>query len=130
MRHYKKGRKLNRTPAHRKALLRNLATALIRHERIETTDAKAKAVRSYTEKLITLARRGDLHARRIAFRDIRDKEVLKKLFDDVGVRFKTRPGGYTRIVKTGVRRGDNAPLSIVELVGSSERELAETGADD
>lgn len=99
-------------------MLRNLAANLITHERIETTDAKAKELRSFAEKLITLAKRGDLHARRQAYQDIRDQEVLAKLFGDIGPRFKARNGGYTRIIKSRIRRGDNAPISIIELVGN------------
>lgn len=118
MRHLNSGRKLGRTSEHRTALFRNMATSLFRHERIETTDAKAKELRSFAEKLITLAKRGDLHARRQAFQDIRDQEVLAKLFGDIGPRFKTRNGGYTRIIKSRIRRGDNAPISIIELVGN------------
>ena len=118
MRHLNHGRKFSRTSAHRQAMFRNMATSLFRHERIETTDEKAKELRGFAEKLITLAKAGDLHARRLAHRDIRDQEVLAKLFSDLGPRFKARPGGYTRITKSRVRRGDNATLSIVELVGS------------
>ena len=116
MRHLKKGRKLNRSSAHRKAMLRNMAVSLFRHERIETTDAKAKTLRSFAEKLITLAKRGDLHSRRVAFRDVRDQDVLKKLFDELGPRFQDRPGGYTRILKCGFRSGDHAPMALVQLV--------------
>ena len=126
MRHLKKGRKLNRSNAHRKAMLRNMAVSLFRHERIETTDAKAKTIRSFAERLIT-PKRGDLHARRLAYRDVRDQDVLKKLFDDIGPRYATRPGGYTRIFKLGNRRGDNAPLSMIELVGN---ESAPTTSED
>jgi large subunit ribosomal protein L17 len=118
MRHLNSGRKLGRTSEHRTALFRNMATSLFRHERIETTDAKAKELRSFAEKLITLAKRGDLHARRQAYQDIRDQEVLAKLFGDIGPRFKARNGGYTRIIKSRIRRGDNAPISIIELVGN------------
>jgi large subunit ribosomal protein L17 len=118
MRHLNSGRKLGRTTEHRTALFRNMATSLFRHERIETTDAKAKELRSFAEKLITLAKRGDLHARRQAYQDIRDQEVLAKLFGDIGPRFKARNGGYTRIIKSRIRRGDNAPISIIELVGN------------
>jgi large subunit ribosomal protein L17 len=118
MRHLNAGRKFSRTSAHRQAMFRNMATALLRHERIETTDQKAKELRGVVEKLITLAKAGDLHSRRLAHRDIRDQEVLKKLFADVGPRFKARNGGYTRITKSRIRRGDNATLSILELVGS------------
>ncbi|OGQ26010.1 MAG: 50S ribosomal protein L17 [Deltaproteobacteria bacterium RBG_16_71_12] len=118
MRHRNHGRKFSRTSAHRIALFRNMATALFRHERIETTIPKAKELRIFAERLITLAKAGDLHARRQAHRDIRDQDVLSKLFSDIGPRFKTRNGGYTRITKSRVRKGDNAPLSILELVGS------------
>lgn len=116
MRHMKKGRKLNRTPAHRKALLGSLATALFKHETIQTTEAKAKELRGVADGLITLAKRGDLHARRMAYRTIRDQDVLKKLFDAIGPRNAARNGGYTRVVKSGFRRGDAAALSVVELV--------------
>lgn len=116
MRHRKKGRKLSRTPAHRRATLRNLATSLFLHERIETTTAKAKELRPYAERLITLARRGDLHARRLAARKIGDRDALGKLFDDIGPRFTERPGGYTRILKLGNRKGDAADMSLIELV--------------
>ncbi len=129
MRHLNSGRKLGRTSEHRKALFRNMATSLFRHERIETTDAKAKELRSYAEKLITLAKRGDLHARRQAFQDIRDHDVLQKLFADIGPRFKARNGGYTRITKSRIRKGDNAPISIIELVGN-EVPLNSSSSDD
>jgi large subunit ribosomal protein L17 len=130
MRHLNSGRKLGRTSAHRTALFRNMATSLFRHERIETTDAKAKELRSFAEQLITLAKRGDLHARRQAFADIRDQEVLAKLFGDIGPRFKTRPGGYTRIIKSRIRKGDNAPISIIELVGNEVPLNATASSDD
>jgi large subunit ribosomal protein L17 len=116
MRHRKKGRKLNRTASHRRATLRNLATSLFRHGRIETTTAKAKELRPFAERLITLAKRGDLHARRLAARKIQDREVLGSLFDDIGPRYSGRPGGYTRILKLGNRRGDAAEMSLIELV--------------
>jgi large subunit ribosomal protein L17 len=103
-----------------------MATSLFRHERIETTDVKAKELRGYAERLITLAKRGDLHARRMAFRDIRDNEVLAKLFDDIGVRFKGRPGGYTRVTKVRIRKGDNTAMSVIELIGQ-ERPVGEAG---
>jgi large subunit ribosomal protein L17 len=130
MRHLNSGRKLGRTSAHRTALFRNMATSLFRHERIETTDAKAKDLRRFAEQLITLAKRGDLHARRQAFADIRDLEVLAKLFGDIGPRFKTRPGGYTRIIKSRIRKGDNAPISIIELVGNEVPLTATASSDD
>ena len=116
MRHRVKGRGLSRTPSHRKATLRNMATSLIRHERIETTTAKAKELRPFAERLITLGKRGDLHSRRLAGRSISDREILGKLFDDVGPRFNERPGGYTRILKLGSRRGDAAEMALIELV--------------
>ena len=116
MRHRKKGRALSRTASHRKATLRNMATSLILHERIETTTAKAKELRPFVENLITLGRQGDLHARRLAGRSIADRQVLGKLFDDVGPRFSERPGGYTRILKLGTRRGDAAEMALIEFV--------------
>jgi len=125
MRHLKAGRKLNRTSAHRRALFRNLVTALIEHERIQTTDAKAKAIRPLAERMISLAKRGTLHARRQALAFIRRKAVVKKLFEEVGPRFRDRPGGYTRIVKVGIRRGDAAPLSVIELTERGEQAKSE-----
>ncbi len=116
MRHRHKGRALSRTASHKKATLRNLATSLFLHERIETTTAKAKELRPFAEKLITLGKRGDLHARRLAGRLIADRGVLGKLFDDIGPRFTERPGGYTRILKLGNRRGDAAEMALIELV--------------
>lgn len=116
MRHLKSGRKLNRNQGHRKALFRNMAISLLRHERIETTDAKAKELRGYTEKLVTLGKKGDLHSRRIAAKKIHDAEILKKLFDDIAKRNDGRNGGYTRVIKSRYRKGDCAPLSVIELV--------------
>ncbi len=116
MRHRKKGRQLSRTRSHRKATLRNLATSLFRHERIETTTAKAKELRPYAERLITLARRGDVHARRLAAMKIQDRDVLGKLFDEIAPRYMERPGGYTRVLKLGNRKGDAAEMSLIELV--------------
>ena len=118
MRHRHKGRKLNRTTSHRKALLRNMVTALLDLEQIETTDAKAKELRSITERMITLGKRGedDLSARRQALRVIRSKKVVAKLFNELGPRYADRPGGYTRIVKVENRRGDGAHLSIIAMV--------------
>ena len=116
MRHRKKGRELSRTSTHRKALLRNLVTSLFRHERVETTTAKAKELRPYAERLITLARRRDDHSRRLAGRKIQDREVLGKLFEDIAPRYEERPGGYTRILKVGHRKGDAAEMSLIELV--------------
>ena len=116
MRHRHKGRTLSRTASHKKATMRNMATSLFRHERIETTTAKAKELRPFAERLITLGKRGDLHARRLAGRLIADRQVLGKLFDDIGPRFTERPGGYTRILKLGTRRGDAAEMVLIELV--------------
>jgi large subunit ribosomal protein L17 len=116
MRHRKKGRKLSRTASHKKATMRNLASSLFRHGRIETTTAKAKELRPFAERLITLAKRGDLHARRLAATKIQDRQVLGSLFDDIGPRFAERPGGYTRILKLGNRKGDAAEMSLIELV--------------
>jgi len=116
VRHRKKGRQLSRTRSHRKATLRNLATSLFRHERIETTTAKAKELRPYAERLITLARRGDVHARRLAAMKIQDREILGKLFDEIAPRYMERPGGYTRVLKLGNRKGDAAEMSLIELV--------------
>ncbi len=118
MRHRHKGRKLNRTSSHRKALLRNMVTALLDLEQIETTDAKAKELRSLAERMVTLGKRGedDLSARRQALRVIRSKKVVAKLFNELGPRYADRPGGYTRIVKVENRRGDGAHLSIIAMV--------------
>jgi large subunit ribosomal protein L17 len=116
MRHRKKGRKLSRTASHRRATLRNMASNLFRHGKIETTTAKAKELRPYAERLITLAKRGDLHARRLAARKVQDRTTLGILFDDLGPRFADRPGGYTRILKVGARKGDAAEMSLIELV--------------
>ena len=118
MRHQRKRHKLSRTASHRKALLRNLCKEVIDHERIQTTEAKAKAVRPEVEKLITLAKRGDLHARRLAAQKIQDHEVLARLFAEIATKFAQRPGGYTRILKLGQRQGDGAPMARIELVGS------------
>lgn len=120
MRHLKSGRKLNRTSAHRKALMRNLVLSLIRHERIKTTDAKAKELRRWADRMVTLGKRGDLAARRRAFAFIGSHTAVKKLFDEIAPRFTERPGGYTRVMKFGVRRGDAAPLSIIEFTGAAE----------
>lgn len=116
MRHRAKGRQLSRTAEHKKALLRNMAASLFRHERIVTTEAKAKELRPYAERLITLARRGDLHARRQVERRIQDREVLGRLFSEIGPRFAARPGGYTRILKLGHRAGDGADIARIELL--------------
>ena len=116
MRHQSKGRQLSRTSKHRKALLSNLATSLFLHDRITTTEAKAKELRPFAERLVTLARRGDLHARRLAGRKIKDREALTKLFAEIGPRFAARPGGYTRILKLGHRPGDGADVARIELL--------------
>jgi large subunit ribosomal protein L17 len=118
MRHGKALRKLGRTSEHRMALLRNLSTSLFQAERITTTLHKAKELRPFAEKIITLARRDTLHSRRLAARDIQDRAVLKKLFDTLGPRFSQRPGGYSRILKLGWRQGDGAEVAMVELLGS------------
>ena len=120
MRHKKFGRALGRSSAHRSAMFRNMVTSLFEHERIVTTHEKAKEVRPIAEKMITLAKRGDLHARRKALSFIRSKKVVAKLFDQIVVQFKERNGGYTRIVQTGVRQGDAASMAIIELVGYHE----------
>jgi len=125
MRHSNSGRKFSRTPAHRKALMRNLARALITHGKIRTTELKAKDLRRIVEPLITLARRNDLHARRQAYRVLNDHAVVKRLFDVVGPLFAGVPGGYTRILKLAVpRKGDNASMAIIELARSSAPEAA------
>ena len=116
MRHRAKGKQLSRTSTHKKALLRNMAMSLFLHEKIVTTIAKAKELRPFAERLITLARRGDLHARRLAERKIQDRDVLKRLFAEIGPRFAARPGGYTRILKMGHRVGDGADTARIELV--------------
>ena len=116
MRHARSGKKLGRDSAHRRALYSNLAGALIEHGRIKTTEAKAKAVKPIAEQMITLGRRGDLHARRQALAFLRSPDVVHKLFSDVGPRFADRPGGYSRIVKIGPRPGDAAPMAYLELV--------------
>jgi len=125
MRHLKAGRKLNRTSAHRKALFRNLVTSLIEHEQVRTTDAKAKELRRIADRMITLGKRGSLHARRQALSYIRSRSVVTKLFDEVAARFKERLGGYTRVVKIGHRHGDAAPMSVIELTDRGEAAKAE-----
>ena len=116
MRHNKSGRRLGRTTSHRVAMFRNMVTSFLNHEKITTTDAKAKELRSIADKMITLGKRGDLHAMRLAASYIREKSVVTKLFTTIAPRYVDRPGGYTRIVKLGIRPGDNAPLSMIELV--------------
>lgn len=129
MRHRKAHRKLGRTSAHRKAMFRNMVTSLFEHERIVTTVQKAKEIRPIAEKMITLAKKGDLHARRQALSYIRSKDVVAKLFDDIKEQFSDRKGGYTRIIKTGPRNGDAASMAIIELVGYEE-DLGEDEADN
>ncbi|WP_028580614.1 50S ribosomal protein L17 [Desulfogranum japonicum] len=116
MRHRKAGRKLGKTTSHRKAMLRNMVTSLLEHERIVTTVPKAKEARRMAEKMITLGKRGDLHAKRQAFAYIRSRDVVAKLFDELSQQYADRQGGYTRIIRTGFRQGDAAPMAIVELV--------------
>jgi len=116
MRHRAKGRQLSRTSSHRRAMLNNMATSLFEHGRVITTEAKAKELRPFAEKLITLARRGDLHARRLVERRIKSRETLARLFSEIGPRFAARPGGYTRILKLGHRDGDGADIARIELL--------------
>jgi large subunit ribosomal protein L17 len=116
MRHRAKGRQLSRTSSHKRAMLNNMAASLFEHGRVVTTEAKAKELRPFAEKLITLARRGDLHARRLVERRIKDRDTLGKLFSEIGPRFAARPGGYTRILKLGHRPGDGADVARIELL--------------
>ncbi len=116
MRHAKSGRKFNRTASHRKAMFASMAVALIKHEQIKTTLPKAKDLRRVVDRLITLGKRGDLHARRQALSTLRDTTIAAKLFDDLGPRYKERQGGYTRVIKAGFRYGDMAPMVLIELV--------------
>jgi len=127
MRHANAHRKLNRKPEHRRAMFANMAAALIRHEQIVTTLPKAKDLRPIVEKLVTLGKRGDLHARRQAIAEMRDLAMVKKLFDVIGPRYKTRNGGYTRVLKAGFRYGDSAPVGVIEFV---DREVEAKGRDD
>src|SRR5690625_6472626 len=120
MRHRKSGLKLNRTASHKRAMLSNMATSLLLHERIATTLPKAKELRTVVEPLITLGKRGDLHARRQAASILQDEEAVAKLFGDIAGRFEERAGGYTRVVQIGPRRGDNAPMAFIELVDAPE----------
>ncbi len=126
MRHRHSGRKLGRTGAHRKALLKNLAAALIKHEQIETTLAKARELAPYAEKLVTLGKRGDLHARRQAFAKLHDNAMVRKLFDTLAPRYGDRHGGYTRVLKAGFRYGDAAAMAIIEFV---DRDVGAKGQD-
>jgi large subunit ribosomal protein L17 len=127
MRHGKAGRKLNRTSSHRKAMFANMAASLIEHEQIVTTLPKAKELRPVVEKLVTLAKKGDLAARRLAAARIRNEEMVKKLFETIGPRYQERSGGYTRVLKAGFRYGDNAPLAVIEFV---DRDTGAKGAGD
>ena len=126
MRHGFRGRRFNRTTEHRKAMFANMAAALIKHEQIVTTLPKAKDLRPVVEKLITLGKRGDLHARRLAMSKLRDEAMVKKLFDVLGKRYQDRNGGYTRVLKAGFRYGDNAPLAVIEFV---DRDVDARGQD-
>src|SRR5579872_2256818 len=126
MRHGVAHRKLNRTSAHRTAMFANMAASLIKHEQITTTLPKAKELRPFVERLVTLAKRGDLHARRIAISRVRDVAQVGKLFTTLGPRYKARAGGYTRVLRAGFRYGDNAPMAVIEFV---DRDPAEKGKD-
>src|SRR5476649_437742 len=126
MKHAMSGRKLGRKSGHRKAMFSNLANALIKHEQISTTLPKAKDLRPVVEKLVTLGKRGDLHARRLAISRLRDVALVRKLFDVIGPRYKARSGGYTRVMKAGFRQGDNAPLAVIEFV---DRDVDAKGKD-
>lgn len=126
MRHGKAHRKLNRTSSHRKAMFANMSASLIKHEQIVTTLPKAKELRPIVEKLVTLAKRGDLHARRQAIAQVRDEAMVRKLFDILGPRYKDRMGGYIRIMKAGFRHGDNAPIAVIEFV---DRDVSAKGQD-
>jgi large subunit ribosomal protein L17 len=127
MRHGNAHRKLNMTTPHRRAVMANMAASLIRHEQITTTLPKAKELRPYVEKLVTLAKKGGLANRRLAIARIRDKDAVGKLFETLGERYKTRAGGYVRVLKAGFRQGDNAPMAIIELV---DRDEEAKGAED
>jgi large subunit ribosomal protein L17 len=126
VRHGFRGRRFNRTSEHRKAMFANMSAALIKHEQIVTTLPKAKDLRPVVEKLITLGKRGDLHARRLAMSELRDGGMVKKLFEVLGPRYQARPGGYTRVLKAGFRYGDNAPMAVIELV---DRDVDARGMD-
>ena len=126
MRHLKAGRKLGRTPSHRRALFANMSMALVKHEQIKTTLPKAKELQRYVEKLVTLGKRGDLHARRLLIAKTRDEATAAKLIDVLGPRYAAREGGYTRVLKAGFRHGDNAPMAMIEFV---ERDVAAKGRD-
>lgn len=121
MHHGKAGSKLGRTSSHKEAMLRNMVTSVIKHERIRTTDTKAKELKKLAEKMITLGKKGSLHARRQALAVVRDKETVGKLFGELTERYRNRAGGYTRIVKAGYRYGDNAPVSILEFISDEKK---------
>jgi large subunit ribosomal protein L17 len=127
MRHAKSGRRFSRTVSHRKSMFANLAASLIQHEQIVTTLPKAKDLRPIVEKLVTLAKRGDLHSRRLAISEIRDLGSVKKLFETLGPRYKARAGGYTRVLKAGFRHGDNAAVAVIEFV---DRDVDAKGSED
>ncbi len=127
MRHRRSGRKLNRTSSHRKAMFANMAGSLLEHEQITTTLPKAKELRRIADKIITLGKRGSLHARRQVFAILRNEDLIKKLFGPLADRYKERNGGYTRVLKAGFRRGDNAPMAVIELV---DRDAEAKGAAD
>jgi large subunit ribosomal protein L17 len=129
MYHGKAGRKLGRTSSHKEAMFRNMVTSVIKHESIRTTDCKAKELRKMAERMVTLGKRGDLHARRQALAVVRDKDLVSKLFGELTERYKNRAGGYTRIIKMGYRFGDNAPVSILEFIPEEKKkEKAKTKA--
>jgi large subunit ribosomal protein L17 len=130
MKHRVVGRRLDRTTEHRTAMFRNMVTSLLRHERITTTVPKAKELKRVADKIVTLAKRGTSNARRIAYRDVRDAEVLEKLFGPLKDRYATRAGGYTRIIRVGRRRGDNAEVAIIELVDRAPAPEEKGGADE
>ncbi|MCW5696531.1 MAG: 50S ribosomal protein L17 [Bauldia sp.] len=127
MRHGKSGRKLSKVSSHRTAMFANMAASLIRHEQIVTTLPKAKELKPIVDKLVTLGKRGDLHARRLAVSRLRDEGAVKKLFETIGPRYGSRPGGYTRVLKAGFRYGDSAPMAVIELV---DRDPDAKGAED
>ncbi|MEN8107190.1 MAG: 50S ribosomal protein L17 [Pseudomonadota bacterium] len=129
MRHRKTGRQLNRNSSHRKAMFQNMTVSLLQHEIIKTTLPKAKELRRFAEPLITMARNDSVHKRRVAFSRLRDRDTVTKLFNELGPRYKDRPGGYTRILKTGFRAGDNAPMAYIELVDRPADEVPDLGLD-
>ena len=128
MRHLKAGRKLNRTAAHRKALMRNLVKALLLREQVQTTDAKAKELRRWADRIVTLGKKNSVHARRLAFAYLGSRRLVQRLFDEVAPRFQSRSGGYTRVLKIGPRRGDAAPISLVEFTERGAGPSTEEGS--